>query len=73
MGSGNFAPMLISIHAPAKGATSDVLGPCAISPISIHAPAKGATQHVAKDLVLVGISIHAPAKGATAQSCTVYG
>ena len=33
----------ISIHAPAKGATSSVISKSMLSAISIHAPAKGAT------------------------------
>ena len=57
---------LISIHAPAKGATQrryDAVR-AAIS-ISIHAPAKGATAARHSRGALAGISIHAPAKGAT--------
>ncbi len=56
---------LISIHAPAKGATicSAVLRGSAR--ISIHAPAKGATAVRRPLLPLLLISIHAPAKGAT--------
>ena len=34
----------ISIHAPAKGATNQILTPNQGLIISIHAPAKGATQ-----------------------------
>ena len=34
---------LISIHAPAKGATHGVTQQYLIASISIHAPAKGAT------------------------------
>ena len=55
----------ISIHAPAKGATSRKLMCPRLCFISIHAPAKGATL----DIIAVDkqplISIHAPAKGAT--------
>ena len=36
--------VIISIHAPAKGATCCFGGPCHITGISIHAPAKGATK-----------------------------
>ena len=56
---------IISIHAPAKGAThtSDL---CRfIFPISIHAPAKGATTASVELSDNSIISIHAPAKGAT--------
>ncbi len=34
---------IISIHAPAKGATLNGSPPNSLIPISIHAPAKGAT------------------------------
>ena len=56
---------LISIHAPAKGATASMLIPLARSKISIHAPAKGATTLELYRWRLRTISIHAPAKGAT--------
>ena len=55
----------ISIHAPAKGATTSANLPEPLDTISIHAPAKGATaidEGFADELM---ISIHAPAKGAT--------
>ena len=59
---------VISIHAPAKGATYidrvDTLHPR----ISIHAPAKGATTQGWQESARRGISIHAPAKGATCVS-----
>ena len=55
----------ISIHAPAKGATTAFGRLHRGFTISIHAPAKGATG--AKPCLYKGdkISIHAPAKGAT--------
>ena len=56
---------LISIHAPAKGATLLDLDRIADCVISIHAPAKGATAARHSRGALAGISIHAPAKGAT--------
>ena len=55
----------ISIHAPAKGATSHLVRSCKALVISIHAPAKGATWSFASSLSSTVISIHAPAKGAT--------
>ena len=55
----------ISIHAPAKGATSTMSRRLEFSPISIHAPAKGATVVTSNSTYLPSISIHAPAKGAT--------
>ena len=56
---------LISIHAPARGATrfSAVVG--MNLRISIHAPARGATAKSVGSLKAVVISIHAPARGAT--------
>ena len=39
----------VSIHAPAKGATHDLIWFLDILPVSIHAPAKGAT---AKSILL---------------------
>jgi len=64
---GNLAvhAILISIHAPVKGAT----GGSGRSPwrrqISIHAPVKGATAGYDVVYTIPGISIHAPVKGAT--------
>ena len=55
----------ISIHAPAKGATYEVIDARYRAKISIHAPAKGATLIWARLSLLQKISIHAPAKGAT--------
>ena len=59
---------MISIHAPAKGATLRLLDQKSIrQKISIHAPAKGATKPRCYFFAGQGISIHAPAKGATAK------
>ena len=56
----------ISIHAPAKGATTSDDPSLAGKRISIHAPAKGATVCGDEVAAFVDIiSIHAPAKGAT--------
>ena len=55
----------ISIHAPAKGATTNATGAIGIVFISIHAPAKGATKNPRSCQRSNLISIHAPAKGAT--------
>ena len=57
---------MISIHAPAWGATVAALGLRALSRISIHAPAWGATVAALDDEIAVVISIPAPAWGATA-------
>ena len=56
---------MISIHAPAKGATFLVSILSLIVRISIHAPAKGATGQINLTDDDLPISIHAPAKGAT--------
>ena len=58
--------IVISIHAPAKGATAEPREIEAVYRISIHAPAKGATEMDHHDCPMIDISIHAPAKGATA-------
>jgi len=59
---------MVSIHAPAWGATERPDNEGAWGKVSIHAPAWGATRFAG----LVGqhnrVSIHAPAWGATAQN-----
>ena len=63
----------ISIHAPARGATSLLLTNRTLGIISIHAPARGATFKYLKNSVIeVCISIHAPARGATQISVSLY-
>jgi len=59
---------IISIHAPAEGATGDGHQHEPIVLISIHAPAEGATGGVTPTEITPSISIHAPAEGATATS-----
>ena len=56
---------MISIHAPAKGATRIQIICNQAVIISIHAPAKGATFCLRMLPSNYHISIHAPAKGAT--------
>ena len=56
---------IISIHAPAKGATTMLMIVVQVRVISIHAPAKGATGCSMCGFGIHLISIHAPAKGAT--------
>ena len=56
---------VVSIHAPAKGATLKEHAICQSQEVSIHAPAKGATQTEIDLITSHGVSIHAPAKGAT--------
>jgi len=57
---------LVSIHAPAGGATSRAMMACTWAGVSIHAPAGGATclDCCLGDMREV-VSIHAPAGGAT--------
>ena len=38
------APLLVSIHAPARGATEDGIPKRSAKEVSIHAPARGATS-----------------------------
>ena len=57
---------LVSIHAPAGGATIGEMRAAGIPDVSIHAPAGGATlgyEHLA--ILAFRVSIHAPAGGAT--------
>ena len=57
--------VVISIHAPVKGATL-IDRPVRVGTfISIHAPVKGATNRYDEVMAVVNISIHAPVKGAT--------
>ena len=59
------ARKLISIHAPARGATIAPIISLYLVEISIHAPARGATDKIYFDFNITLISIHAPARGAT--------
>ena len=62
----------ISIHAPAKGATTNTSHTNGTTRhISIHAPAKGATDHQTVSQTKPIISIHAPAKGATSRIMSI--
>ena len=55
----------VSIHAPAKGATTVCTSYTVSRLVSIHAPAKGATSIRTFPPYTITVSIHAPAKGAT--------
>ena len=57
--------MIVSIHAPARGATPRARASCAGAWVSIHAPARGATRRKRYATGAVSVSIHAPARGAT--------
>ena len=56
---------MVSIHAPARGATNGTGSLFLSVDVSIHAPARGATHAVGDDLVDGSVSIHAPTRGAT--------
>ncbi len=56
---------VISIHAPARGATGHRYVYLYGYTISIHAPARGATRSTREYRTAMAISIHAPARGAT--------
>ncbi len=64
-GGGLSVVHVVSINAPARGATG--CGPIAAPPnrVSIHAPARGATDMAHGDCADTFVSIHAPARGAT--------
>ena len=59
--------LLVSIHAPARGATPSSGPETGRGVVSIHAPARGATVDVLRVADLLQVSIHAPARGATTQ------
>ena len=56
---------MVSIHAPAWGATSNNIDFDFCKYVSIHAPAWGATEPGLKPAATTRVSIHAPAWGAT--------
>ena len=55
----------VSIHAPARGATTGRFTTSLCTPVSIHAPARGATVVCWFQIHKQHVSIHAPARGAT--------
>ena len=57
--------LIVSIHAPAWGATAKLKRSAIDTLVSIHAPAWGATLEDYFANALTGVSIHAPAWGAT--------
>ena len=64
---------MVSIHAPARGATDEAVSVSRIINVSIHAPARGATRTPkGKQLRLACVSIHAPARGATVDWLQAY-
>ena len=56
---------LVSIHAPARGATTLADQSDGLVFVSIHAPARGATRRYLSKRRSRSVSIHAPARGAT--------
>ena len=63
--SSSTSPGFVSIHAPARGATTRPHTSCCTSSVSIHAPARGATFAGVRVADCAYVSIHAPARGAT--------
>ena len=61
---------LVSIHAPAWGATGESFAKPTGLMVSIHAPAWGATEIKNESSEVIFVSIHAPAWGATAEQGT---
>ena len=59
---------IVSIHAPARGATRGMSVCLPAMDVSIHAPARGATIGRVELDDETGVSIHAPARGATGVS-----
>ena len=58
--------VLVSIHAPTRGATNTFQSRVHICVVSIHAPTRGATTQKDVDCRLIHVvSIHAPTRGAT--------
>ena len=56
---------IVSIHAPARGATLPATQKTVFYSVSIHAPARGATNEINIQTPQINVSIHAPARGAT--------
>jgi len=63
---------IVSIHAPARGATHPSCLWARNTCVSIHAPARGATWESDGVFQQVHVSIHAPARGATWESDGVF-
>ena len=56
---------LVSIHAPARGATHEVGDVEPAEVVSIHAPTRGATDDAVSGDDVAVVSIHTPTRGAT--------
>ena len=59
--------VIISIHAPTRGATKEIKAAEQMDVISIHAPTRGATIPLSNHSHGIIISIHAPTRGATSR------
>jgi len=57
--------LVVSIHAPTRGATSLFERLKVLSGVSIHAPTRGATPESVSCRFCNAVSIHAPTRGAT--------
>ena len=64
-----FSVFLVSIHAPARGATRDVLRHAPVMRVSIHAPARGATPRAALLLFRNAFQSTRPRGARPASSC----
>ena len=64
-GSAEHVGIVISIHAPTRGATTEPINKPQEKEISIHAPTRGATYICGQHGYTWIISIHAPTRGAT--------
>ena len=63
---------IVSIHAPAGGATKNYGDSARRKKVSIHAPAGGATGGMERSsFANIAVSIHAPAGGATADAMAI--
>ena len=63
--------IVVSIHAPTRGATDDCGGAFVVQRVSIHAPTRGATSNNLCPCSGTSVSIHAPTRGATPMTTTV--
>ena len=64
--------VVVSIHAPGRGATASNLRCVCRDEVSIHAPGRGATLGVVQADRIARVSIHAPGRGATGVNEMVY-
>ena len=68
--------LLVSIHAPTRGATQGCKREPIGTSVSIHAPTRGATPIIKQERMVPLVSIHAPTRGATSadsRGCILVG